>query len=70
MTTAERLHDSRMIPEEVVSGSVRYEPQTGIYTFPDGSCAKLITRYVDCPAYQSAALSTMSKKPVKYWMKI
>lgn len=48
-------------------GRVDFDPKTLIHTFEDGSQAKLITRFEEVPAHLTKALSTSTKKEIRYW---
>lgn len=68
MTIAQSLHGRRV--EILKDVDFKFDPSTLIYTFEDGSRAKVITRMEDCEPYQTASLTTMSKRPYKEWMEV
>jgi hypothetical protein len=63
MTTAEQLNNQQVeeIPEH------QFDPSTGIYTFTDGSRAKILTRLRECKPRITASLSTSSVESVYVW---
>ena len=67
MLTIAQRYDSQ--PLESYEGPVVYSSITGIYTFPDGSKAKVITKIETCKPYMKLGVTT-SKKEVKYWVAI
>jgi hypothetical protein len=66
-TIAEQLHGRDESYSLDDMGQIVFDPTTLVYTFKDGSQAKLITSFNECEPYVTASLSTMSKVPVRNW---
>lgn len=60
------LHGKRV---DEVSIKTVYDPKTNLFTFEDGSYARMITKFEDCEPYVSSALSTISVRPYRIWVK-
>lgn len=69
MNIAKSLHGKPYLDEHK-NIPYSYDLMTGVFTFEDGSKAKLLVRFEKCEPYMTAALSTSSHKRVREWLEV
>ena len=65
-TIAQSIHD-KSVDDTKIEGEIGFDPTNLIFTFHDGSKAKVIQRMESCKPFLSKGLSTMSHESVGYW---
>lgn len=63
---SDNLHGKRV--DDITVRAV-YDPKTNLFTFEDGSYARMITKLENCEPHLSSTLSTISVRPYKVWVK-